>query len=145
MKTVIQRVKKATLIVEDKLISAIDKGLVVYFGVEQGDTQDKATYLARKIANMRIFEDENGKMNLSVKDVKGSILLVSQFTLCANCAKGNRPDYFGAEAPSLAEKMYLEFGAMLASYDVPVRYGVFGADMAITQINNGPVTIPLNA
>ncbi len=144
MKTVIQRVKMASLSVDNNLVSEIGKGLVVYLGIQQNDTLDKATFLARKIANMRIFEDDNGRMNLSVKDIGGSILLVSQFTLCANCSHGNRPDYFDAESPTIAEKLYLDCGAMLASHGVPIKYGVFGADMQITQLNDGPVTITLN-
>ncbi len=145
MKTVIQRVTSATLSVDNTLVSEIGVGLVVYLGIQQNDTLDMATFLAKKISNMRIFEDDNGRMNLSVKDVGGSILLVSQFTLCANCSRGNRPDFFGAESPTVAEKMYLEFGSMLSQHDVPVKYGVFGADMKISQVNDGPVTIPLNA
>ena len=141
MKAVVQRVKKTTLSVDGELISEIDKGLAVYLGVEKGDEQSFSEYLAKKIANMRIFEDENGKMNLSVIDVGGEILLISQFTLCADTTRGNRPGFDSAEKPDIAKKTYEEFGKMLSSYGVSVKYGVFGADMQISQHNDGPVTI----
>lgn len=141
MKAVIQRVKSAVLEVDGSVVSSIGHGMVVYWGVEKGDVQDSTAYLARKIANMRIFSDENGKMNLSVKDVGGEILLVSQFTLMADTSRGNRPGFELAERPDIAKQMYLDAGKLLENEGVPVRYGVFGADMTITQVNDGPVTI----
>ncbi len=141
MKAVIQRVKSAVLEVDGSVVSSIGHGMVVYWGVEKGDVQDSGAYLARKIANMRIFSDENGKMNLSVKDVGGEILLVSQFTLMADTSRGNRPGFELAERPDIAKQMYLDAGKLLENEGVPVRYGVFGADMTITQVNDGPVTI----
>lgn len=141
MKAVIQRVKSAVLEVDGSVVSSIGHGMVVYWGVEKGDVQDSSAYLARKIANMRIFSDENGKMNLSVKDIGGEILLVSQFTLMADTSRGNRPGFELAERPDIAKQMYLDAGKLLENEGVPVRYGVFGADMTITQVNDGPVTI----
>ena len=141
MKAVIQRVKSAVLEVDGSVVSSIGHGMVVYWGVEKGDVQDSSAYLARKIANMRIFSDENGKMNLSVKDVGWEILLVSQFTLMADTSRGNRPGFELAERPDIAKQMYLDAGKLLENEGVPVRYGVFGADMTITQVNDGPVTI----
>ena len=141
MKIVVQRVKETTLKVENQLISQIPYGLVLYVGIGVGDTKEKAEYLAKKIANLRIFEDENGKMNLSVKDVNGQILSISQFTLYADVSHGNRPGFTNAEKPTLAEKLYDYFCEELKKYDIIVKKGVFGADMKISQLNDGPVTI----
>ena len=145
MKAVVQRVKKARLSVDGKLISEIPFGLVVFFGVKTGDTEKEADYLAKKIAALRIFEDENGKMNLSVKDVGGEILFVSQFTLYGDASKGNRPSFTLAERPERADALYQYAAQKLAEYEVPVKLGVFGADMQIEQQNDGPVTILLEA
>ncbi len=141
MKAIVQRVTKTTLKCDSKLISEIGLGLVVYFGVAQGDTKDKAVYLARKIANLRVFEDDNKKMNLSVKDVNGEILAVSQFTLLGDVSHGNRPSYSNAEEPTKANEMYQFFMEKLKEEGVPVKPGVFGGDMKIEQFNDGPVTI----
>jgi len=141
MKAVIQRVKSATLSVGDKLISQIGVGLCVYFGVEAGDREEQADYMAKKIAAMRIFEDENGKMNKSLADVGGSILLISQFTLCADTSHGNRPSFTLAEKPERAKALYEYEAAKLREYGIEVKQGVFGADMQILQHNDGPVTI----
>ena len=143
MKAVVQRVKKTTLRVDGELISEIPFGLTVFLGVNVGDTEKEAAYIAKKIAGMRIFEDENGKMNLSVKDVGGEVLLVSQFTLYGDATKGNRPSFTLAERPEQAEALYEYAVKELSSYDVPVKKGVFGADMKIEQNNDGPVTILL--
>ena len=143
MKAVIQRVNNATLSVDGKLVSQIGKGLVVYFGVEKGDESSSLEYYAKKISQMRIFEDDNGKMNLSCLDLGYEILLVSQFTLCANCSRGNRPDFFSAEEPSRARALYEQLGSLLEARGIKVSYGVFGADMLIQQGNCGPVTIIL--
>ena len=145
MKAVVQRVQKTTLSVDGQLISEIPFGLTVYLGVKTGDTEKEAAYLARKIAALRIFEDENGKMNLSVKDVGGEVLLVSQFTLYGDASHGNRPSFTLAERPERAEPLYEFALAELAAQGVTVKKGVFGADMKIEQYNDGPVTILLEA
>lgn len=143
MKAVVQRVKKTTLSVDGKPISAIPFGLTVFLGVKVGDTEKEAAYLAKKIAGLRIFEDENGKMNLSVKDVGGEVLLVSQFTLYGDASHGNRPDFTLAERPERAGPLYENAARELSNYGVTVKKGVFGADMKIEQCNDGPVTILL--
>ena len=143
MKAVVQRVKQTRLSVDGKAVSEIPFGLTVFLGVKVGDTEKEAAYLAKKIAGLRIFEDENGKMNLSVKDVGGEVLLVSQFTLYGDCSHGNRPSFTLAERPELAEPLYEYAVETLKSYDIPVKKGVFGADMQISQHNDGPVTILL--
>ena len=143
MRAVVQRVKKTTLRVDGELISEIPFGLTVFLGVKVGDTEKEAAYIAKKVAGMRIFEDENGKMNLSVKDVGGEVLMVSQFTLYGDATKGNRPSFTLAERPEQAEALYEYAVKELASYGVTVKKGVFGADMQIEQNNDGPVTILL--
>lgn len=141
MKAVIQRVYDASLSVDGKLISQIGKGIVVYFCVERDDDENMCSVFANKLAKLRIFEDDNGKMNLSVLDVQGEVLLVSQFTLAADLSKGNRPSFFGAEEPTRANALYLKTADILNSLGVPTKIGVFGADMTIKQSNQGPVTI----
>lgn len=143
MKAVVQVVNNATLSVEDKLVSKIDRGLVVFFCVEKGDEESKLEYFAKKIANLRIFPDENDKTNLSVKDVNGKILFVSQFTLAAECEHGNRPSFVLAEEPTRANELYIKCAKMIESYGIEVRLGVFGADMTINQSNAGPFTVIL--
>lgn len=145
MKAVVQRVKKTTLTVDGQLISKIHFGLTVFLGVKTGDEQANADYLAKKIANLRIFEDENGKMNLSVQDVKGEILLVSQFTLYGDASRGNRPSFSLAARPETAQPLYEYTAQKLREYGIPVQTGVFGADMKIEQLNDGPVTILLES
>lgn len=140
MKAVIQRVKYAKLTCED-FKSEIQKGLVVFFGVESGDEESKTLTIAKKISKMRIFEDENGKMNLSVADIQGEILAVSQFTLLADCSGGNRPSFVLAEKPDRADMLYKKFVAELKELGQSVQTGVFGGDMKIEQLNDGPVTI----
>ena len=141
MRAVVQRVKGVTLKVNGELISEIPFGLIVYFGVKVGDTLDKADYLAAKIAKLRIFEDENGKMNKSVLDVGGEIMSVSQFTLYGDVSHGNRPGFTDAEIPSKAEPIYDYFSNKLIENGATVKKGVFGADMKIDQLSDGPVTI----
>lgn len=143
MKLVIQRVSCASLSADNQLVSSIDNGLVVYIGVAVGDTCDMLMPLATKLSKMRIFSDDNGKMNRSCIDTNGQILLVSQFTLLADTSHGNRPSYSGAMPPATAKQMYLEFGTCLEQLGIAVSYGVFGADMTIQQTNCGPVTITL--
>lgn len=141
MKAVVQRVGHTTLSVDGKLISEIGFGLAVYFGVKVGDTEDMTDVMAKKIAALRIFEDDNGKMNLSVRDVGGEILLISQFTLYGDCSHGNRPSFTLAERPEKAEPLYRLTAEKLRAYGISVKTGVFGADMKIEQYNDGPVTI----
>ncbi len=145
MRAVVQRVKEASLRVEGKLVSKIPFGLAVFFGVKAGDTQANADYIAKKVAGLRIFEDENGKMNLSVRDVGGEVLLISQFTLYGDASHGNRPSFTLAERPERAEPLYEYAAEKIREYGVPVRTGVFGADMKIEQLNDGPVTILLES
>ncbi len=144
MKAVVQRVKDTTLSVDGKLISHIDKGLAVYLGVKEGDSEKELDYIINKIAKMRIFEDENGKMNLSCSDIGGEIMLISQFTLLADCRHGNRPSFIQAEKPDKADELYKLGKDKLISLGYNVKTGVFGADMQIDQHNDGPVTIILD-
>lgn len=141
MKAVIQRVDGATLSVDGSVVSEIGTGLVVYFCVEKGDSDGLCETFAKKLAKLRIFADANGKMNLSVTDVGGEVLLVSQFTLAADLTQGNRPSFFNAELPEKANETYLRAAELLKQQGVPVKTGVFGADMTIDQQNAGPVTI----
>lgn len=143
MKAVVQRVRKTSLKVNGELISEIPFGLTVFLGIKVGDEREQADYLMRKIANLRVFEDENGKMNLSVKDVGGEVLLVSQFTLYGDASHGNRPSFTLAERPEKAEPLYEYALSALQTQGVIVKKGVFGADMKIEQCNDGPVTILL--
>ena len=143
MKGVIQRVLGAKLEVDGKLISEIGKGYVIFLGVGKGDGKDNADYFIKKIPPLRIFEDENGKINKSVIDVGGEILLVSQFTLYANASHGNRPDFLSAEAPERANELYAYVAEGLRKQVLTVKLGVFGADMKITQVNDGPFTVIL--
>ncbi len=141
MKAVVQRVKRTYLTVGDNLVSEIPFGLTVFFGVKSGDNETQADYIVKKIAGLRIFEDENGKMNLSVKDVGGEILFVSQFTLYGDTTKGFRPSFTEAARPEEAEPLYEYAYEKLLQENIPVKKGVFGADMKISQLNDGPVTI----
>ena len=141
MKFVAQRVNGATLYADGQLVSEIGRGLVVYFGVKAGDGMLQADKCAEKITGLRVFEDEAGKMNLSVKDIGGEILFVSQFTLYGDCKRGNRPSFTEAERPELAEPLYRYCAERIQKQGVPVKLGVFGADMRICQENQGPVTI----
>lgn len=145
MRCVIQRVLSASVSVDGKTVGSIDKGFLLLLGVAEGDTDADADKLANKIAAMRVFEDAEGKMNLSVKDVGGEILAVSQFTLCADCKKGNRPSFIGAMKPDGANRLYELFMALLKENGVKrVEHGIFGADMQVSLINDGPVTIILD-
>ena len=143
MKAVVQRVKKTSRRVDGQLLSEIPVGVTVFLGGKVGDTEKEAAYIAKKVAGMRIFEDENGKMNLSVKDVGGEVLMVSQFTLYGDATKGNRPSFTLAERPEQANALYEYAVKELAAYGITVKKGVFGADMQIEQNNDGPVTILL--
>ena len=145
MRAVVQRVLRADLSVDGKLISNIDKGIVVFWGVGEGDQEIDVIKLVNKISKLRIFEDENGKMNLSLKDVDGQILLVSQFTLFADCRHGNRPSFINAEKPERANELYIKAKELFAKENILVQTGTFGADMKINVLNDGPVTIILDS
>lgn len=143
MKLVIQRVKMASVSIDGQVYSQIQEGLLLLVGVGPEDDQKDLEYAVRKVTQMRIFSDEDGKMNLSVKDIQGEILSISQFTLFAQTKKGNRPAFIGAANPVMASQLYDDFNDLLEK-EVPVKRGVFGADMAIELINDGPVTIILD-
>lgn len=143
MKIVIQRVKQASVSIDSKLYNQIQQGLLLLVGVSPDDAQEDVAYAVRKITNMRIFSDDEDKMNLSVKDVNGEILSISQFTLYADTKKGNRPAFTGAAKPDLASQLYDDFNELL-SREIPVKTGVFAADMQVALVNDGPVTIVLD-
>ena len=145
MKAVIQRVSSAEVRAEDRVAGAIGKGFLVLVGVEQGDAEGDALYLARKVAGLRIFEDGDGKMNLSLSQVGGAVLAVSQFTLCADTRKGNRPGFDRAAPPEEGKRLYEVFVAAMRESGIPVETGVFGAHMEVTLTNDGPVTILMDS
>lgn len=142
---VIQRVSKASVIADGVENGFINRGFLLLVGVEEEDTQEDVDYLTRKIANMRIFEDEEGKMNLSLREVEGEILSVSQFTLHANTKKGNRPSFIQAAKPKKADQLYEELNTNLRNEGFKVETGVFGADMDVSLVNDGPVTILIDS
>lgn len=144
MKFVVQRVKNAQVNIEGKTVGKIEKGFMVLIGVTHTDTKEIADYLVKKLINLRIFEDENGKMNLSLKDVNGSLLLVSQFTLYADCSSGNRPSFIDAAKPDFANELYKYIIDECKKKIDIVETGVFGADMKVGLVNDGPVTIILD-
>ena len=146
MRAVIQRVSRSNVVVEGKTVGSIEKGLTVLLGVGREDTLRDAEVLADKIANLRIFEDDNGKMNLSVLDVQGELLVISQFTLYADTRKGNRPSFTDAAPPDEADRLYQEFIRHIREkYPIKVETGVFQADMKLEIHNDGPVTIQLDS
>ena len=142
MKLVIQRVKEASVKVDENIVGKIDNGFLVLIGITHTDTKENADYLAKKLCNLRVFEDENGKMNLNIKAVNGKLLLVSQFTLYAECEKsGNRPSFSDAARPEIAEPLYEYFCEKCKEEGIDVEKGIFGADMKVSLLNDGPVTI----
>ncbi len=145
MRVVLQRVKQGSVTVAGNKIAEIGKGLVLLVGIGHGDGESQASFLAEKAANLRIFEDEAGKMNLSVKDVGGAAIVVSQFTLYADARKGRRPSFTDAALPDVAKPLVDRFTQLLANQGVPVQTGEFGADMQVEILNDGPVTILLEA
>ena len=143
MKLLIQRAKMASVKVENNIVGEISKGFVVFCGITHLDSEKEADYLANKLCNLRVFEDENEKMNLSIKDVKGELLIISQFTLYANCTSGNRPSFTEAAKPEQANKLYKYFIEKCKEQGINVKNGVFVANMEVSLINDGPVTIML--
>ena len=141
MKLVVQRVKKAEVKVDGNIIGKIDKGFLGLIGIKVGDTKEQADYLVKKLCNLRVFSDENDKMNLSIKDVKGKLLIVSQFTLYGDCSQGNRPSFIEAARPEEANPLYEYFCNQCELNNIEVQKGIFGADMKVELINDGPVTI----
>lgn len=142
MKAVIQRVSNASVTIEDKIVGKIDTGLLILIGIEDGDTNEDIEWLCKKIINLRIFNDENGVMNISVKEINGKILVVSQFTVHASTKKGNRPSYIKASKPEVAMPIYQQFLLQLSNEaGKKIEEGIFGADMKVELINDGPVTI----
>lgn len=145
MRVIVQRVDGAELKVDGKTVSKINKGLTVFFGAKTGDEESSAKFLAKKVANLRIFRDENDKMNNSVLDINGEILVVSNFTLYADTTRGNRPNFMNAMEPVEAERLYKIFVEELRKFNINVQTGVFGAHMSISQVNNGPVNVIIEA
>ena len=141
MKLVIQRVKNASVEVDNKIVGEIDKGFLVLIGIKVGDTKEQADYLVKKVCNLRVFTDEKCKMNLSLKDVEGKLLIVSQFTLYGNCNDGNRPSFIEAARPEEAIPLYEYFCDECEKNGIEVQKGIFGADMKVQLLNDGPVTI----
>ena len=143
MRLVVQRVKNAKVDVNNNTVGSIDKGFLVLLGVTHTDTKETADYLVKKLCNLRVFEDENEKMNLSIKDVNGKLLIVSQFTLYADCTGGNRPSFINAAKPEFANELYEYFCDKCKETGIEVQTGIFGADMKVSLLNDGPVTIIL--
>ena len=141
MRVLLQRVSRASVTVEDKVVSQIGKGLVILLGVGHGDGEEQASYLAEKIANLRVFEDEQGKTNLSILDVSGEAIVVSQFTLYADARKGRRPSFIDAALPDVAEPLVDRFVEFVRGHGIPTQTGKFGAHMEVEIHNDGPVTI----
>ena len=144
MRVLVQRVSEASVMVDGDTIAEIDQGLLVLVCAMGCDTEEQAVFLARKVANLRIFEDEQGKMNRSIQDVGGAALVVSQFTLAADTSRGNRPGFSSAASPEDGERLYQRFCDLLSGHGVPVQTGKFGADMKVKLVNDGPVTIWLD-
>ncbi|MBR4032837.1 MAG: D-tyrosyl-tRNA(Tyr) deacylase [Clostridia bacterium] len=145
MKAVLQRVKRASVSVDGQIVGECAEGLMILLGVANGDTEEDARLLATKICNLRIFSDENDKMNLSVKNIDGEALVISQFTLMANYKHGNRPDYLESASPAEANRLYEYFKGLMAAELRNVGCGVFGAHMEVSLVNNGPVTIVMDS
>lgn len=145
MIAILQRVKKADVSVDGTVVGSCGKGFLILLGVAEGDDMRDCELLAAKISKLRVFTDENGKMNLSVKDIGGSILAVPNFTLLASYKKGNRPDFMNSAHPTVAKPLFEAFCELLTAEGIPVERGVFGADMAVELVNDGPVTVPMDS
>lgn len=143
MRILVQRVKEASVKVDGKLTGKIDNGFLVLLGITHTDNKEVADYLVKKLCNLRVFEDENEKMNLNIKDVNGKLLVVSQFTLYADTEKGNRPSFVKAAKPDMANELYEYFCEECKKQDIEVQKGIFGADMKVSLLNDGPVTVML--
>ena len=143
MKVLIQRVKRASVTIDNKLYSKIDKGILALVGIEKSDTIEQVQKMAKKLSGLRIFPDENDKMNRSILDIHGEMLIVSQFTLCGDCKKGTRPSFDKSAAPDIANKLYEDFVQEIQNYGIKTETGVFGAMMDVELINDGPVTFML--
>lgn len=141
MRAVVQRVTRASVSVDNQIVGKIDKGIVILLGVGNGDNLEDAKYLAEKCVNLRIFSDDDGKMNLSLLDVGGEALIISQFTLYGDCRRGRRPSYSDSAAPDVAKELYEKFIELVQSYGVHVETGIFAADMLVEIHNDGPVTL----
>ena len=146
MRVVVQRCSRAEVRIDGQVVGRIEKGFMILVGITDGDTKAEADLLAKKVAQMRVFEDAEGKMNLALKDVNGAVLSISQFTLYADCKKGNRPSFIRAARPEVAEPLYDYFNSVLRTqYGLQVETGRFGADMKVDFVNDGPVTIFLDS
>lgn len=145
MRLIVQRVKNCSVSVNKLVISNIDFGLLAYLGIEKGDTEKDLNYLVKKLPALRIFNDQNGLMNLSVKDINGSVMIISQFTICADTRKGNRPSYNNAEKPDTAKLFYMDFITKLKETGLNIQSGKFQEEMEVLYINDGPVTILLDS
>lgn len=143
MRLLIQRVKSASVTVENKIIGKINKGFLVLLGITHNDTKEEADYLVKKLCNLRVFEDKNDKMNLSIKDIEGELLIVSQFTLYADTSSGNRPSFINAAKPDKANELYEYFIEKCKENNIKTETGIFGANMQVELLNDGPVTILL--
>ncbi len=141
MKLVVQRVKKASVKVDEKIVGQIEQGFLVLIGIKTGDTKKEADYLVKKLCNLRIFSDENDKMNLSIKNINGKLLIVSQFTLYGDCNSGNRPSFTSSAKPEDAIPLYEYFCEECSKNNIEIQKGIFGADMEVELLNDGPVTI----
>ena len=144
MRAVLTRVKSASVTIDGEIVGKIGQGFLILLGVGPEDTPEKCRYLAEKALGLRVFEDENGKMNLGLADVNGEVLVVSQFTLYGNCRKGRRPSFVGAAAPELGNALYEQFLADCETLGYPPQHGEFGADMQVASVNDGPVTLILD-
>lgn len=145
MRVVVQRVKHSSVAVDANIVGKINEGLLILLGIKNGDTQKDVTWLANKVVSLRIFEDENGKMNKELKEINGSILLISQFTLYGDCVKGKRPSFIEAAKPEIAIPLYEKFIDTLKNQGINVETGIFGADMKVDLLNDGPVTLVIDS
>lgn len=141
MRAVIQKVKYSSVSVDEKIVGKIDKGFMILLGVTHEDGEKEVEWLAKKIKDLRIFEDQDGKMNLSLEDVKGEVLIISQFTLYGDCIKGRRPSFTQAAKPDMANNLYEKFVEKFRSFGIKTETGIFGADMKVELLNDGPVTM----